>query len=85
MKHDIQMTAAARDGYEGGNNKHLFSSALWMAHKVGEDMARRKMRSPCSVSMSRGFSVNVKSVSGAKFVATFGRPDLIGLVFIAKD
>lgn len=84
MKHDCEMTSAARDGFDGEPNRHLFSSAMWMAHTVGAELAKRKMRSPASVSMSRGFSVNVKTVSGAKFLAIFGKPDMIELALTIK-
>ena len=71
MKNDLHMLEAARAGYDGEPNSHLFSSSMWMAHQVGAAAAAYKMSRPARCSQSRGFSVNVACASGAKFRAKF--------------
>lgn len=83
MKNDIHMVSAAGLGYQGAPNEHLFSSSIWMAHQVGADMKARNMRQPVRCSQSRGYSINVLTSEGARFLAKFD-DKLVHITFEAR-
>lgn len=58
-----EMLEAARVGYYGNQNPHIYSSPLWYAHEVGAWLHRRGSYIPTrECRMSRGYSVRVDGV-----------------------
>ena len=49
------LTSAARAGYDGNQNPHLYSSAYWYAHALGQYLHATGRTVPRDVRMSRGY------------------------------
>jgi hypothetical protein len=53
------LTTEARVGYDGNPNPHLYSSASWYAHSLGQYLHATGRAPPRDVRMSRGYSMRV--------------------------
>ena len=56
------LTQYAREGYDGNQNLHLYSSPCWYAHSLGQYLHATGRTVPADVRMSRGTSVRVKDM-----------------------
>lgn len=59
---NVTMTDAARAGYDGNPNPHLWSSAMWFAHELGAHLHATGRAVPSDVRMSRGYSVRCRDM-----------------------
>jgi hypothetical protein len=57
-----ELTAVAREGYDGNDNKHLYSSPNWYAHKLGQYLHSTGRTVPRNVRMSRGQCVHANDM-----------------------
>lgn len=62
MSRTDNLTAAARVGYDGNPNPHLYSSPCWYAHSLGQHLHQTGRNPPSDVRMSRGCSVRANGM-----------------------
>ena len=51
------LTECAREGFQGNDNPHLYSSPAWYAHAFGRYMHSSGRTVPTDVRMGRGYSI----------------------------
>lgn len=59
MRRAANLVEEARIGYYGNPNPHLYSSACWYAHSLGQHLHQTGRPIPTDVRMSRGYSMRV--------------------------
>ncbi len=62
MSRPADLTAYAREGYDGNTNPHLYSSACWYAHSLGQMLHATGRNPPSDVRMSRGSKVRANGM-----------------------
>ena len=71
------LTEYATKGYQGDDNKHIFSSPCFYAHALGEHLQKTGRTAPQDVRMSRGYSIRcgdmLFSIQHSNGVAIFTR------------
>jgi hypothetical protein len=56
------LTAFALLGYNGADNPHIYSSACWYAHSLGQHFRAEYLAEPKKVRMSRGYKVRASDM-----------------------
>lgn len=57
-----KLTDAARIGYYGNPNPHIFSSPMWYAHCLGAYLHATGRYVPVDVRMGRGYSIRCRDM-----------------------
>ena len=67
------LTNEARAGYDGNPNPHIYSSACWYAHALGQYLHATGRTPPRNVRMSRGYSIRANDMLFKHDGSTFER------------
>lgn len=59
------------DGFNGEENRHLFSSNYWLLHEAGANFYKKGTSHPVIVKKSRGYTVKVTTAGNTDFLIKF--------------